>query len=375
MFGSWTLMLHGKIFAQYIREGGDRGDDQFGSVNWLMGMARRQVAGGNLALRVMLSAEPGTVGKCGYPNLVATGELCNGEGIHDRQHPHDLFMELAASWERELSSSVAFQIYGGPAGEPAIGPVAFPHRVSAMPGPIAPITHHWLDATHISFGVATAGLFGRKWKIEGSIFNGREPDEERYNIDLDRLDSFSGRVWLMPNAHWAFQVSAAELNEAEQDPESSERHDVTRTTASATYHRPLADGGIWANTIAWGRNREDGHSTDAVLVETNLNLRERNVIFARAELARKSGEDLAVDDEDPALADEFFTVGSVSLGYVRQLSPMGSLMPGIGVRASVSFLPGGLDPFYGSRAPFGFAVFTSFRPRAMGAGDPHATHR
>jgi hypothetical protein len=375
MAGSWTLMLHGSVFVQYIREGGDRGDAQFGSVNWIMGMARRSVAGGNLAVRSMLSAERATVGKCGYPNLLATGELCDGERLHDRQHPHDLFMELAASYEREISSNIALQIYGGPAGEPALGPVAFPHRLSAMPGSIAPITHHWLDATHISFGVMTAGLYSRRWKLEGSLFNAREPDEERYDLDLDRLDSFSGRLWIVPDAHWTLQLSFGQLNEAEQSPGSDERHDVRRTTASATYHRPLSEGGIWANTIAWGRNEEEGLTTDAFLFETNLNLRNRNVLFARAEVARKTGGDLAVDGDDPSLTDELFSVGAISLGFVRQLGTLGGIATGVGIRAGVSFVPATLEPFYGTRAPVGLALFTSIRPGAMRLSDPHAIHR
>ena len=170
-FGSWNLMLHGNVFVQYIDEGSNRGDEQFGSINWLMGMARRSLGRGQLFLRAMLSAEPWTVGNCGYPDLLATGELCNGEPLHDRQHPHDLFMEVAAGYERPISDDVAIQLYGGPSAEPALGPTAYPHRLSSFPGPLAPITHHWLDATHISFGVITAGVFSRKWKVEGSLFN------------------------------------------------------------------------------------------------------------------------------------------------------------------------------------------------------------
>lgn len=153
--------------------------------------------------------------------------------------PHDVFMELAASYERPLTDAVAFQLYGGPAGEPATGPGAYPHRLSAMPSSMAPISHHWLDATHISFGVITAGLYGRQWKLEGSAFNGREPDERRNNLDLGALDSRSGRLWFLPNANLALQVSAAQLTDAEQEPGGGARHDATRSTASATYHRPL----------------------------------------------------------------------------------------------------------------------------------------
>ena len=364
MAGSWLLMLHGNLFAQYISEGGDRGDDQFGSINWIMGMARRKAAGGDLTFRAMMSAEPVTVGECGYPDLLATGESCSGgEPIHDRQHPHDLFMELAAGYERELTPGLAFQLYGGPVGEPAIGPVAYPHRLSAFPNPIAPIGHHWFDATHITFGVATAGLFGRSWKVEGSVFNGREPDEDRYDLDLDRLDSYSGRLWLLPSANWAIQASAGRLTEVEPGRGGEPPGDQTRITASATYHRPLAMQGTWASTAAWGRNVEEDHSTNAFLVETNLNLAERNVFFVRAEAAEKTGEDLVL--EDPALSERIFTVSTVGGGYVRQFGPFGSLVASLGARAAVSFVPSDLESFYGFRFPTGFAVFVNLRPRPM----------
>ena len=120
-----------------------------------------------------------------------------------------------------------------------------------MPNPVAPISHHWLDATHISFGVATAGLFGKRWKAEGSVFNGREPDEDRYNFDFGKLDSYSGRFWLLPTDRWALQVSAGHIKDAELRAPGELRETVNRTTASATYHRPLEHGRNWATTIAW----------------------------------------------------------------------------------------------------------------------------
>lgn len=372
--GSWRFMLHGNLFLQYIREGGVRGDDQFGSINWLMGMARREVAGGELRLRAMMSAEPLTTGECGYPDLLATGESCEGgQRLHDRQHPHDLFMELAASYERAVTGGLGIQLYGGLAGEPALGPVAYPHRISAMPNPIAPIGHHWFDATHISFGVATAGVFGRRWKLEGSLFNGREPDEDRYDLDLARLDSYSGRLWLLPGPAWALQASAARLKEVEPGLNGGPRIDQTRVTASATYHRPLADQGSWATTVMWGRNEEEGHATNAFLVETSLNLAERNLLFLRAEAARKTGEDLVLDSPrqgpaDPSLVDEAFSVGSLGAGYVRQFGAIAGLVPGLGFRIGVSLVPERLEPFYGSRTPTGFAVFARLRPRAMAMG-------
>jgi hypothetical protein len=201
--GKWMLMAHGNAFLQYFRESGDRGSDQFGSINWFMGMADRNVGSGHLGLRGMISLEPWTIRGCGYPDLLASGELCNAETIHDRQHPHDLFMELAATYDRPIAGDVRLQLYGGAVGEPALGPTAFPHRISATPNPLAPITHHWFDSTHITFGVVTGGVYGKKWKAEASIFNGREPDEHRTNFDFGALDSWSGRGWFLPTNRWA----------------------------------------------------------------------------------------------------------------------------------------------------------------------------
>lgn len=361
--GGWSLMLHGNVFLQYISQGSDRGGDQLGSINWVMGMARREVLGGELGLRAMVSAEPWTVSGCGYPILLASGELCDGAPIVDEQHPHDLFMELAAEYQRPLTDNVALQLYAAPAGEPALGPVAFPHRTSAMLNPLAPISHHWFDATHIAFGIATAGLYSRQWKLEGSLFNGREPDEERTNIDLAPLDSYSGRLWWLPTERWALQLSAAQLNEAEPGHEPGDpRVDVARYTTSATYHLPVPGQGLWATTAAFGRNLEQGAGTNALLMESSLDLKQRNQFFARAEWTEKAGHDLDLEHE---LEEEVFSVGQVSVGYVRQFGPLGSMLPGIGVQGSVSFLPGDLEPYYGGTNPLGFTVFASLHPAPM----------
>jgi hypothetical protein len=189
------FMGHGAAFLQYLHESGDRGSEQTGSINWLMGMARRSAGGGQVTLRAMVSFEPWTIGGCGYPNLLATGEVCEGETIHDRQHPHDLFMELAAQYKRPLGKGLRLELYGGPVGEPALGPVAFMHRVSGLPNPIAPMTHHWFDSTHITFGVVTAGLYAPRWKVEGSVFNGREPDEVAPTSTSQRWTP--GRAWVV----------------------------------------------------------------------------------------------------------------------------------------------------------------------------------
>ncbi|MHB1169676.1 MAG: hypothetical protein ACYC28_10405 [Longimicrobiales bacterium] len=365
--GGWSLMLHGQAFLQYIDEGSNRGDQQLGSINWIMGMARRPLGGGGITLRAMLSAEPWTVGDCGYPDLLATGETCNGEPLHDRQHPHDLFMELAVGYQRALNEDVGLELYGGLAAEPALGPTAYPHRVSAFPGPLAPISHHWLDATHITFGSVTAGVFGRRWKAEASLFNGREPDEERFDLDLAALDSYSGRLSIMPSGNWKLQVSAGQLTEAEPGHAPGDpRVDVTRYTASAIHHRPVGSNGLWASTVAWGHNVEDDVGTNALLAETSLELAGRHILSGRAEWVEKAGHDLVLADHD--LEDEIFAVAKVGVGYTLQLPAIGGWTPGIGAGASLSFLPSALEPDYGDTTPLGFVVFGSIRPAAMRMG-------
>jgi hypothetical protein len=355
--GDWTLMAHGSVFVQYLYESGDRGSEQFGSINWFMGMADRTVGDGHLGFRGMLSLEPWTIRGCGYPDLLASGELCNGEAIHDRQHPHDLFMELAATYDRPLGGDVRLQVYGGPVGEPALGPTAFPHRISATSNPLAPITHHWLDATHIVYGVATGGVYGERWKAEVSLFNGREPDEKRTDFDFGALDSYSGRVWFLPTNRWALQVSAGHLAEAEAGHDGGPRIDVNRVTASATYHHIRRQGTIWASTLGWGRNQEPGgEATNAFLAETNLTIDERDAWFGRFELTDKSGHDLALDSHD------LFTVAKLQGGYARYFSPWNRLKPGVGAGLSAGFVPDSLESVYGRRVNVGFAIFVTLRP-------------
>ena len=358
--GAWQLMGHGNVFLQYLNESGDRGSDQFGSINWVMGMARRSVGAGRLGVRGMFSFEPATIRGCGYPDLLATGEVCDGESIHDRQHPHDLFMELAVEYDRPIADGVRLQLYGGPAGEPALGPAAYPHRLSALPNPIAPISHHWLDATHITFGVVTAGVYGQRWKAEGSAFNGREPDEDRANIDFAALDSVSGRVWFLPTSSLALQFSAGHLAEAEAaHPGDDARVDVARVTASATHHRTLASDSRWATTIAWGRNEEEDEATHALLVETNLLRRERDAWFGRFEVAGKAAHDLDIHG-----VDGIFTISKLQAGYTRYLQPWRGVTPGFGASLSFGFVPDDLRNAYGSGVNTGFGFFVTLKPAA-----------
>ena len=361
--GPWMLMGHENAFLQYLHESGDRGAHQTGSINWLMGMADRTAGVGHLSLRGMLSFEPWTIRGCGYPDLLASGELCGGEKIHDRQHPHDLFMEISAEYDAPIAGSTRWQLYGGPAAEPALGPVAYPHRVSAMPNPLAPITHHWLDSTHVSFGVITGGVYGKTWKVESSAFNGREPDENRKDFDFGPLDSVSGRVWFLPTANIALQFSAGHLNEAEAGEGIEPRHDVTRATASATYNR-VYERSIWATTVAWGRNSELDHATHGVLAVIVVTRADRDTWFGRFEIGRKTAHDLDIPSPVACIAcidRGTFAVTKLQGGYTRYLTA-GAFKPGVGVVVSAAFVPESLRLVYGSTVNSGIGVFLTLRP-------------
>ena len=366
--GGWMLMAHENVFLQFLRESGNRGADQAGSINWVMGIAQRSVGTGRVGFRGMLSLEPWTIRGCGYPDLLASGEQCHGEKIHDRQHPHDFPMEISAEYDAPLTGDVRWKVYGGPAGEPALGPVAYPHRVSAIPNPLAPMTHHWLDSTHVSFGVVTGGLSGKRWKAETSAFNGREPDEQRTDFDFGAFDSVSWRLWFLPTANLAFQVSAGRLTEAEAGESGGPRVDVTRTTASATYHTMFRENSIWATTGAWGRNAETGHTTNALLLETNLTVDEQDTWFGRFEVVGKTAHDL-----DVATISDVSTVTKLQGGYTRYLDAWRGFKPGLGATLSAGIVPKELEAAYGSHVNVGIGVFVTLRPAAM-AADAYAGH-
>ena len=375
--GAWDVMFHWNVFGQflyepgYIHRTGGFETHQASSVNWFMAMGRRPLGAGRFGLRAMLSAEPWTVANCGFIDLLATGEVCEGDTIHDRQHPHDLFMELSADYDRPIGKTIRWQIYGGLAGEPALGPAGFPHRLSAMANPVAPITHHWIDSSHITFGLVTTGIYDRKWKAEVSVFNGREPDENRADLDLGPLDSVSGRLTIMPTRGWALQASAGHLSEAEAEFPPQPRTSLDRLTASATYHRSN-DAGVWATTIAYGVNSgleiyPGGVAdlvTHALLVESSYLRRERHNWFGRLEVVGKPGHDLHIH-EAPAT---IFTLTKAQAGYAFDFKPWRGVVAGVGGEASLSFVPSAFATRYEGRVAPGFGVFVNVRPMSHSKG-------
>src|SRR6267154_3083604 len=360
MFGRWTLMRHGKGFFQYDWQGGSRGSNQLGIVNWGMAAASRPLGGGQLQLRAMLSAEPWTVGSRGYPLLVQSGESYQGAPLHDRQHPHDLFMELSAVYERPVARNLGLSLYLAPVGEPAVGPVAFPHRPSAADDPLAPISHHWQDGTHITFGVVTAGVFTRGVKLEGSWFNGREPDEERTGFDYSgrKLDSYSVRLTANPGLRWSVSGWYAYLKSPEVLHPVESLH---RYGAAALTTQPFGRRGRWASALIWGANDQigAGQPSHSVVLESNLDLDGTNAMFGRVEYVRKSAQELVIPSVSPTVE---YDVAALALGYRRTVGTFAGLAAGVGARGSVNLVPASLQPEYGSGTPVGLAVYVQLRP-------------
>ena len=339
--GGWSGMLHGYVVTASGDSDGPRGGRDTYTESMFMAMAQRSLAGGTLGLRAMASLDPWTMDKDGYRLLLQTGETADGhEHLIDRQHPHDALMELAATWSHPLGEGNSVFLYAGLPGEPALGPPAFMHRYSGVDNPAAPLGHHWLDASHITFGVFTAGWVHGPFKLEASAFNGREPDQHRKDIELRRLDSWSARASWNPSAAWSLQLSHGRLDSPEQlAPEVS----VTRTTASAMHHRALADGAQWQTTLAWGRNRKDSGAADAWLLESALGWDNGWTAYARAERDEK---DELFDHHDP-LHGIAFAVSKLTLGAVHDFPRVGHGRFGVGAQLSRHWLPAAMEPAYG----------------------------
>lgn len=343
--GDWTVMAHGFVTAQYTDHSGPRGDDKFYSTSMLMVTGEREGDWGRLQLKSMLSLEP-AMERRGYPNLFATGETANGLPLVDRQHPHDLFMELAARVDVNIGESSRLFLYGGPVGEPAIGPSAFMMRGSAKYNPEPPISHHWFDSTHITYGVVTAGIATPLLQLEGSAFRGAEPDEKRWDIETPKLDSWSVRATLTPSTAWAIQASYARI---EQPEALHPGQDEKRFTASAHYDN---GAGVSAMIAYSNKNRSPGTSLDAWLGEANWDIDRANSIFGRIE--HVANDEFFPDHAHP-LHDRTFRVTKFQAGYARRI-PIGPVQLALGGSVSAYTKPSALDPYYGDN-PWGYTLF------------------
>ena len=356
--GGWDLMAHGVIFVDYNQQGGPRGAGKAESMNWLMLMEQHPLGRGTILFRQMFSGESLTAPHPGFPELFQTGETYHGQPLVDHQHPHNVFAELSLYYTRPLTEKISWLFYGGPVAEPALGPVAFMHRASAAELPMAPLSHHLQDSTHTSFGVVTTGLIVDHFKIEGSLFNGREPNEQRYGIQLAALDSWSARLSVAPSARWTAQYSYGRL----EHPEALEPGSERRQSASVEYVRPF-DSGSWATSAIWGRKHKEleNRNLNSYLLESTVNFMARNYAFSRLELVDK--DELFPDDP----SRPSFRIGAYTLGGARDLIQNKLWQLALGADVTFYSKPPALNPVYGDN-PVSFQVFVRVRP---GSGQHH----
>jgi hypothetical protein len=358
----WNLMLMGEGYLNDTQQTGPRGSDKFYSPNWFMGMAERDLGRGSFLAQLMVSLEPATVTDRRYPLLFQTGETAFGRPIVDGQHPHDLIMALGFHYAYALGENTTLEAYFAPVGDPALGPVAFPHRASAAELPQAPLGHHWQDSSHIVNEVVTVGVMHKKVRLELSGFHGAEPDENRWNIDTGAIDSWAARFSVFPTKDWMAQVSAGRLTH----PEAIESGDVVRATASLHYSRPLASGN-WSSSFVWGRNHRTANQrdTDSYLLETAVPFWRLNFFTARWELVDKdelfAGQP-ALEAQLARTVGESFRIGAYTFGYTRDFPLLPYVETGAGANFTVYTLPDAIRPFYGDH-PFSVNLYLRFRLR------------
>jgi len=362
-FGSWNTMFMGAGYIVNTQQSGPRGGDKLYSPNWFMASAEHRVGDkGAFDVNLMLSLDPATITGERYPLLFQTGETAYGKPLMDAQHPHNFIMSLGFHYAYQLSENTTADVYFAPVGDPALGPVGFPHRASAMELPQAPISHHWQDATHIADDVLTLGISHKKVRLEASGFYGSEPGEDRWIIESGPINSWATRFWFFPTKNWAAQVSIGRI----AHPEALEAGDQIRSTASLAYSKPMP-GGSWSSSLIWGRN----HSTttrrnlNSYLAESVFPAGRGNFITGRIELVDKDELFAAqpdIEERLDTLAGSTFRVGAYTIGYTRDVNLFRFVETGIGANFSSYSLPGAIKPYYGDH-PIGGNIFVRFRLR------------
>jgi hypothetical protein len=374
MNAHWMFMQDGSLFVEFDRQGGPRGGSQFIAPNWWMGMASRETSHGRLTFTGMFSLDPATVGEKGYREIFQAGEAFRGQPLIDYQHPHDLFMQLAAVWRIPITQATGLTFAGGPVGEPALGPVAFMHRASAADNPTAPLSHHTFDSTHIAFGVVTAAVDHGPWVIEGSVFNGREPDQNRWDFDFGPLDSVSGRVWYRPNAEWEFQISSGRLVSPE---ELEPGHNIIRSTASGSWTRKNG-ATMTSMTAGLGINNTDQGTRGAFFLEGARHTAAMT-LYGRFEAVQREtalllsstiSDGITIPETCPSVVHclevndrRHDTVLALTAGAVRDVWSWRGFEGGVGADLTFYAVPSVLESAY-SAHPVSFHVFFRLRPPA-----------
>ena len=359
--GNWTRMFHGAAFLNDIQQTGHRGGAKFFSTNWLMPMAQRKLGNGTLTVRAMLSLEPATVSQRRYPELFQQSETAFGSPITDGQQPHDFFMELAALYDYRITEKTLLSIYFAPMGDPAMGPVAYPHRASASEIPLAPLGHHLQDSTHIADDVITVGLTHHNLRLEASGFHGREPDEHRWDLDSGKIDSWSTRVSFNPASNWSTQFSVAQLHSPEA---LAPQEDLRRMTASVIYNRPM-NRGNWASLLLWGRNQSllDGNVSNGYLLESTIKFLDSNAAWTRLENVDRTNELLLTQTPPRGFSEKYFTrAQAYTVGYDREVGHIPHLSTALGAQFTWYGVPEVLRSVYAPH-PVSAVVFLRLHVR------------
>jgi hypothetical protein len=359
--GSWNFMLMGTGFLVETQQSGPRGSDKFYSPNWFMGSAEHKLGSGSFMLQSMFSLDAATITGERYPELFQTGETAYGKPIVDAQHPHNFVMSLGIQYAHPLGDKAMLQLYYAPVGDPALGPVAFPHRASAAELPEATLGHHWQDSTHIAANVATAALKYRWVRLEASGFYGTEPGENRWKFDWGPMNSYSGRISIAPSEDWIAQFSAGRI----QDPERQQQGDVLRTTASVAYTRPMRNGDAWSTSLIWGRNHDTltQRNLNSYLAESVYPLTSKNLVTGRVELVDKDelfANDEALEEQLARSVGTTFRIKAYTFGYTREIASIKNVAAALGANVSAYSIPSGIQPYYGNH-PWGVNLFLRLR--------------
>jgi len=363
--GSWNLMIMGQAFAVATQQSGPRGGDKFYLSNWGMVSASRRIGRGSFMLQLMFSLDPASVTQRSYPLLFQTGESAFGRPLVDGQHPHDFVMGLGAHYARPLGKNTLFHVYYAAVGDPALGPVAFPHRASALELPQNTLAHHLQDSTHIANNVATMAVKHRWLRLEASAFYGTEPNENRWNFDWGPMNSYSGRVSIFPSKNWMAQFSAGRLEEPERGAGEDHAGDVVRTTASLHYTRPSGFGNAWSTSLIWGRNHNtgSGRNLNSYLVETLYPIARKDFLTGRFELVDKDELFANHHEQEHRLAlsaGSTFRIRALTAGYTRDIGTFKNVEAGIGANVTAYWIPSAIKPYYGDH-PSGVNIFMRFR--------------
>jgi hypothetical protein len=360
--GEWYLMWMAQAFVVDTQQTGPLGADKFYSTNWGMLSALHRLDGGDLMLRTMLSLEPATISGEYYPLLFQTGETAYGKPIVNGQHPHNFLMELSVQYAHRIGERALWDLYYAPVGDPALGPVAYPHRASASEIPQATLGHHWEDSTHILYNVVTAGLSYKAVRFEASGFHGAEPGENRWNVQYGAMNSYSGRLTFAPTSRWVAQVSAGHLTRLE----ALEPGNVVRAIASVEYIAPRPHGNAFATTFIWGRNWKTAgkYGSTAVLAETVVPFKEKNFVTGRYEWSQR--DELFAND--PTLAEKLFAetgsrwfdINAYTVGYTRDIGIFWNVATGLGANVMLYGIPDSIKPYYGDH-PLGVSVYLRLR--------------